>query len=216
MIKISQVLEEIIKKDETVLEAIRLGILNISAYAKSIHNLVEEKTKKEVKLGTIIVAISRLSKKIKKYPPLKLDVFVNDAIIKAPLAVISYEKNNQNLSQLSNFEKFSINENDFFTATLGIEEITIVCTKKIAKKVKEEFKSKPKSLLNDLIGITIKFPEEYLEVPNVIYSYLSKLAVRRINLIEVISTYSEITFIMNKKYLKSANAVLEEFLNKKD
>jgi len=42
---------------------------------------------------------------------------------------------------------------------------------------------------------------------------MSKIAVKRINLIEVISTHSEITFIIEKKDLKSINMVLEDFLS---
>ena len=214
MIKVSLILKEIIEKDEIVLEALRLGVLNISAYAKLIQVELEEKCKKEVKLGTIIVAISRLAEKIKKTPSLKLKIFINDIIVKTPLSVISYEKTSVNLTKLSIFQKLIINKNDFFTVTLGVDEITIVCSKNLVKSVKQKFEAEPKSSLDNLMGVTIKFPEKYLEIPNILYTFIAKLAAKRINLVEVISTHSEITFIINGKDLKLINMVLEEFLEK--
>ena len=214
MIKVSLVLKEIIEKDEIVLEALRLNILNISAYSKLIQAKIEEKCKKEVRLGTIIVAISRLAVKIRKTSSLKLKIYINDIVVKTPLSVISYEKTSSNLTKLSIFQKLIVNQNDFFTVTLGVDEITIVCSKNLVEKVKQKFEDEPKSFLDNLMGVTIKFPEKYLKIPNILYTFITKIATKRINLIEVISTHSEITFIINNKDLKLINTVLEEFLEK--
>ena len=70
MIKVGEKIEEIIKGDHEALFCLSRGILNLSRYARTIHEAVEQKTKKEVKLPTIIMALSRLRKKLGGVAPL--------------------------------------------------------------------------------------------------------------------------------------------------
>jgi len=62
MLKISTTVEKIIASSEEALCALSQGYLNYSAYAKKIKKQVEEECKKPVKLGSIVVALSRLAK----------------------------------------------------------------------------------------------------------------------------------------------------------
>ena len=62
MITVSQAVSEIIQSDELASESLRSGLLNLSAYAGKIQKRIENITFKEVKTGTIVVALSRLTK----------------------------------------------------------------------------------------------------------------------------------------------------------
>ena len=52
--------------------------------------------------------------------------------------------------------------------------------------------------------------EEYIEVPNMIYALVAALASKRINLIEIVSTFTEISFIVRQKDMSKTVDILKE------
>ena len=101
MIKIQDVVREIVFSDEDFLSAIANGYANLSAYAKKIQKTVERKSKKEVKTSGIVVALSRISTQIKSRHPLIEDVKIDNITTKSPLTEIVYEKNSNSISKLT-------------------------------------------------------------------------------------------------------------------
>ena len=213
MMKISGSVEEIVVEDDIALEALRANILNLSAYAAQIRKLVEEKTHKQVKAGSIVVALSRLANKVKMLPALRPRVKIIDLAIKAPLCEVSYEKTRDNLVSLTSLRAAIGQNSDFLTITQGVGELTIICSQSLKPRVVEYMKSKPVGQYDELGAITVRFNEsEYIEEPNMIYSLISELAKKRINLIEIISTFTELSFVVRKPDIERTVAVFGKFL----
>ncbi len=61
MITVTDATRSILLEDDIALQALHMGLLNLSAYAEQILPAVEEKTIKEVKKGTIVVALTRIT-----------------------------------------------------------------------------------------------------------------------------------------------------------
>jgi hypothetical protein len=74
------------------------------------------------------------------------------------------------------------------------------------------FNEEPKAVYRNQVGITVRFSKEYLPVPNVLYTLQAALAVHKINFTEVISTYTEFSFIIDKENLEIATRALQKFL----
>lgn len=212
MITVAKSVEEIIQADDLGLEALRAGILNLSAYAQKILPLVEEQTMKPVELGTIVVALSRISANtLEAIPPLKPDVHIQDMSIKTPLCELTFERTMANSEKLSKLPKAWFYE-EFFTVTQGLGEVTIICLATMKEKVLQHFFEKPKGIYNNLVAVTIRFKEEgYIEEPNMIFTLVSALASKRINLIEIVSTFTEISFIVRDKEMNQTVQVLQRF-----
>ena len=64
--------------------------------------------------------------------------------------------------------------------------------------------------LSFLSSITVKLPEENVTTPGVYYFILKALAWQNINVIEVVSTYQEITLILETKEVDRAFSVLKK------
>ncbi|EKE15402.1 MAG: hypothetical protein ACD_12C00034G0009 [uncultured bacterium] len=209
MIRISQKVGEILTGDEVALEAMRAGILNLSAYASSIQPQIEESLYKNVRKGSIVTALSRLSQSSSSISPLKVPVRIEDMSIKSPLSEITYEKTIEVAKQIAALgAKFS--EVGFFTSTQGIGEVTLIVSQSLKHKVLEQVKTKPKGEYDNLVAITVRFSEkDYIEVPNMIYTLVATLAGKRINLIEIVSTFTEISFIVRQKDMKETIDVLK-------
>lgn len=213
MLKISDAVEKTVVEDDIALEALRLNILNLSAYAMKVRGEVEERTHKPVKTGSIVVALSRLAGKMKLLSPLRPNVRIIDLAIKAPLSELAYEKTRENLENIGSFRQVSSSEAEFLTITQGVGELTIVCSQDLKPKVVSHMRSKPVGQYDELGSITVRFNEgEYIEEPNMIYSLVSEVAKKRINLIEIVSTFTELSFIVRKPDIERTVAVFSKFL----
>lgn len=199
MIKVSKVVETMLQENEIALEACREGFLNFSSYAKKIKPEIEKKLYKKVKLGTIVTALSRLSLNLDNRPRLRPTILIEDLSIKASLCEISYDRTDHIINKINDL-KLDKKQIGLFAITHGVAEISIIAPQKIIKNITQYIGTTPKGQYDNLVALTIRFDEaKYIEEPNMIYALLAKLASRRINIIEVVSTFTEISFIVRQK-----------------
>lgn len=202
MIKVGVTVEEIIKRDHEALSALSRGILNLSSYGRGIHKEIERKTKKEVKISTIIMALSRLKQKIKGTKPLLVDVRIDGLTVKTPLAEIVFEKNNKTIGRLALLEKeIKPRVDEWFSFSQNTRAVIIICSQSKTKEVIDHMHTKPLFVLKDLSAIGLSISEKYHPEPNITFSLLHKIAEREIPLAETISTWTEIIFVFKSEYL---------------
>lgn len=212
MLKVSHAVRKIIFQDDIALLAIESGLLNLSAYANQITPDVEKMTFKLVKKGTVVVALTRIAEECKKQVSIRPKIILDDLSIRSPLCDVTFHKTEETRTKLRDlYQKISFSENAFFTVTQSMSEITIIAPQSLLNMVLKHFQVKPKAVYSDLAGITVRFSEEYLDVPNILYTLQSALAVHQINFIEIVSTYTEFSYILEKKYLEIATQALKKF-----
>ena len=213
MITITDAVRNIVLEDDIGLLSAQAGLLNFSAYAEKILPVIEEKTHKQVKKGTVVVALTRIAEEIGNLPSLRPQIALDDLSIKSPLCDVTFSKtalSRQNLANL--YQSITISENAFFTATQSMSEITIVAPQSLLDDILKNFEENPIAIYKDRVGITVRFAKAYLSIPNVLYTLQASLAVQRINFTEVISTYTEFSFIIDKEDLEIASQALQKFL----
>lgn len=214
MFTISNAVSQILSEDAFTLTALQRGILNISAYAKEIQPTVEEKTFKTVKLGTIVVALTRAAQTLQKVDFLPT-VVIDSLHVTSSLSEITYEKTDANLNKLILLNKVFFASRDFFTVTEGLHEITLICSSHIKDEIVEHFASQTKKMIDGLVAVSVHFSEDYIAIPNTIYALLHTLASRQINILEIVSTYTELTFIVDKSAMQQTVQVLDAYSQEK-
>lgn len=208
MKKISDSVLELLQNDELALEAFRAKLLNLSAYAQRIRDRVEKLTLKKVKKGTIVAALSRISKtNLIKASLLRPEVKISNLSVKSPLYSLTYTKNADIQRRIATLNPFLVTPVDLFAVTDGSSEIVLICTEKAIKLIKDHLEVEPKEEISNLSAVTITFPEAYNRTPNVLYTLMSDLATRRINVVDMISTFTETSFIVNKKDVEGVVAI---------
>lgn len=212
MKKVSDSVKEIVYSSEMAQEAIRSGCLNYHAYAAQIKPQIEALTWKEVKLGSIVVALSRLQAEIQATPAIKPSLRLLDLHIKSPLCDLTYEKNQHNTRAIQLLYSVINIQVDYLAVTYGLSEITLICSTSIVEIVKQHFGVEPIAELRDLVGVTVSFDSRYLNQPNVIYTLLSTLAVKNINIREIISTNTSLTMVIDESNVHTALEQLKPFL----
>lgn len=200
--KIQDTVREILYSDEEALFTLSRGYMNLSAYAKQIEKVVAEKTKKNVGVAGIVVALSRAKKEIGKLDPLIQEIKIHTITTKSPLTEIVFEKAPQLLAKLSSlYEKVKTTNDDFLTMTLSTSEITMICSDRIKHAVLKHFKEKPCMIESELASIGLSLDPKYYHMPNITFSLIRRIAQKRIILAETITTHKEIIFIFQEKSL---------------
>lgn len=214
MIKVSDVVLELIERNEVALESLRAGLLNLSAYAEKIHRQVENVTKKPVKKGTIVVALSRAQKSLAKTPSLLPDVRLTNLRVTSSLAILSYPKTPEIQRKIAVLHPFTLAVQDMFSVTEGPTEVTIVCSEKAKDKLLRHFGEKTKSAFNDAVAVTCELDIKIVNQPNVFYVLFSALASKRITILEIVSTATEMTFLVKKEDMEQTLAILNTYFSK--
>ncbi|KKS49964.1 MAG: hypothetical protein UW01_C0002G0028 [Candidatus Nomurabacteria bacterium GW2011_GWA2_43_66] len=191
--------------------ALTNGYMNMSSYAYHIRPRVESLAKKETTIASLVVSLSRLRKEFKKEKPLIHNVAIKNITTKLPLSEIAYGNSDKFIKELELLHKnISVSQDDFFTITIGTKEIDIICSSNMENKVLTHFKMKPKIINHNLAAVGVSFGPEVFGTPNVFFSLLSVTARARINLEELVSTPTELIFIVNEKDFGKTVALFSE------
>lgn len=214
MLKISDSVRVIVQESETAFTALANGYLNLSAFAKSIRQDVEAATKKPVKTGSIVAALSRLAATLQKQPPLLPYIRIENLSVKSGLIEITFIKTKENRDRMHLLNRDPLFASaDFFTATQGMHEISLVAPRELRDRVRACFRGqKPKLILDHLAALTVRFGEEYISVPNVTYALVRHFAMKRINIVEIVSTFTELTFILAKDDLDKSFSMMHRLM----
>ncbi len=120
-------------------------------------------------------------------------------------------KSSNLLSKIKNlYGLVDFKRGDTLNIILGSNEVSIVTNEKYKEKLSNFLKGE--KILNkefDLVALTIVFEgEKFLTTPGVIFTAIRKLAWEQINIYEIVSTKTELSFILGKKdSMKAYNAL---------
>lgn len=200
MIKIQPIVREIVMRELEAYFALTNNYMNMSSYAHRIRPEVETLTKKQVTITSLVVSLSRLRKEFKKEKPLIHDVVIKNITTKLPLSEIIYENSDEFIKKLDSlYRNIAVTQDDFFTNTIGTREIDIICSSNLENKVLKHFKTKPKIINRNFAAVGVSYGPEVFGTPNVFFSLLSVTARARINIEELVSTPTELIFIVAEK-----------------
>lgn len=215
MITIPELVKEKIEESPFLEELLEKGIINYSALARTIKPELEEKLFKSIKEGSIIMALRRMVKKYKTSPTMK-KIFSKtpDMIIRSNLIEFTFTNSDSLLNKHKNLlGKIEKQRQYFFTITQGVFETGVIISQELEEKIRNIFKGeKIIDELPDLSSITIRLPKENVTTSGVYYFILKALAFKNINIIEVVSTYQEITLILETKEIDKAFSILKKTL----
>lgn len=215
MISISDTLEEIIQGYPFIEEGLSKGIINYSAFARIIKPQIEKKLYKNIKEGAIVMALKRISQKLSQSKPPVNNMNLADLTVRSNLSEFTFS-NSETLPEKIRLLFNNIdNKKDIMCAlSEGVRESTFIVSAEIVDEIRKIFKMehKPSEIIN-LSSITIRLPKEVVYIPGVYYQILKRLAFNKINIIEVLSTYTELTVIVETTDVDKAFSVLKNLNN---
>lgn len=213
MITIPETVGEIISASPFLEDALTEGIINYSALARKIRPEVERRLLKDVQTGAILMALRRLSNKFKPTNTLKKIIHSNnDLIVRSNLVEFVMANTDFTINMHKKLIKLAEQEEQYFlTITEGVFETTIIAGNDLFDQIKAILPSeKIISQLTHLSSITIHLPTSNIYSPGLYYFFLKALAWEGINIIEVVSSYTEFTIVLENKDVDRAFSVLKK------
>ncbi len=216
MITVPQAVEKIIKRSRYLSEALSKNLVNESSLARYIKPEVESSVFKEVTIGSISVALKRLSKSFSAgYPQVTIFEEAPDMIVRSNLTLIYVKNSSQLLAKLSDIEKKSQSFQKKALFTYGRVE-TIILTNKInLENIKKILKNEEVAqTFSDVSSITIHLPADSTTNPGIFYFFLKSLAWEGVNILDILSTQTELTLIFSPGDINTAFGILQSLFEK--
>ena len=183
--------------------------LNLSSFALYILPRVEQMTKKEVTIWSIKIALSRISKEKQKSIPYKR-ICSDNIFVKKNISLISLNNTINSNKLISKLHSINLWEDkNYFWVIQWVNEIDIIYSKNLKSWIDDILcNHNIKLKIDNLWAIWIHLDEELLNTMWVIYNLTKKLAFYNINIVNILSTYTEIVFVIKEKDIKKAFEVL--------
>jgi aspartokinase len=220
MVTVAHLIEKIIEQKPFIQEALSRGIINNAALAEELIPVLEKELRREVKFSAVNMAIRRLAEKIenKQISKVKFDR-ETDITIKSSLVEITVyktENSQKNVRKLYGIVKFK--EGDFLTITQGLHEVMIITNERYLEKIKSLFARKNiKKIINNLSSLTLNIPMKSTETVGMFHLVTRALNWENISIVDIVSTLTEMTFILKEEDTSKAFEVLKTVIknNKK-
>lgn len=211
---IAATVAEYIKTKPYLSSALSEGIINLTSLARTIQKDIEERTKKPVKSGAIVMALKRISDTadfIQTKKIIKVLKNLGDITVRSSLVDYSFLISETLLTAQSNLLKTIQEQKEvFYTSSRGVSESNIIVSQNIAPLVDDLFKSETCfSKTENLSSITIKLPSENVTIPGIYYFIFQRLSWEGVNINEVISTSNEFTILMHEEQVDIAFSVIK-------
>ena len=215
---VSSIVENYIKTKPFLLNALSLGIINLTSLSRNIMSELESEFGKEVKQGAIVMSLKRLTEeldfrlnhKISKVIKNIGEITVRSALTDYAFAVSETVLNKQ-AALISDINALA---DVFYTSSRGVNEINIVLSNSVSHLVDKHFVSeKLIQKLENLASITVKLPKENIAVPGIYYFIFQRLAWEGIIINEVISTSNEFTILVSEEQVDVAFKVIKDLKN---
>jgi hypothetical protein len=188
---VSSIVENYIKTKPFLLNALSLGIINLTSLSRNIM------TELESEFG---------NKVIKNIG----EITVRSALTDYTFAVSETVLNKQAelISEINAFPDI------FYTSSRGVNETNIVVSNSVNYLVDKYFANeKLIQKLDNLASITVKLPKENIVVPGIYYFIFQRLAWEGIIINEVISTSNEFTILVSENEVDVAFKVIKDLKN---
>ena len=209
---ISNVVEEIMQGSPFLAEVMYEGLANNAQIARRIKTDVEKRLMEEVSEGAISMALHRLNKDLKR--PLFGERFLkhmSDITVRSNLVEFTTPVSTDLTHILDIVSRGAqMRKDTFFNFSRGLHATLIIVSKEFEADVEKALK-KEKGITKTvgLSAITLRLPQESLNVPGVYYPILKALAMEGISFVESMSVSTEFSIIFEDKYVDRAFSILK-------
>jgi aspartokinase len=201
MVTISHLVEKIVNERPLLFQALEQDIVSFGNLAAQLEKEIAEELKKEVKRSAIVMALRRYSEKLLTKDQIPKFDFHSEINMKTNLCDIAIQKTHSLFSKLQKIQKIAnFAKGETLNTIHGNYEVSIITNMKHLSQIKKELKEeKIIKIEKNLVALSLNFSKKFLYTPGVLSTIVRKLTWEDINIYELISTFTELTFIISKK-----------------
>ncbi len=214
--KTTDIVKEELENDLFLLEILKEDLVNYSALSRALLPKVQKKNPK-ANIESISIAIKRYIIKEKKQRVSKTiqKIIANSQLsTKNDIIHMTFKRNEAVLNKIMELSKsIKWDQEEIFFVNQGFGEVTIILDKKnqdLLKNLNKDMIEK----VTDLAIMSIKETyqeglEKSINVPGVYSYFITQLSRRSINILEIISTSSQLTLVLKNKDLMGSYEIID-------
>jgi len=193
MVSVVSACEKIVKNDQRIHEALKLGIVNNRRLARHIQEEVSNELGYNVNLATLGVTLKRISERTEKTHEARYKIILGQSRLQLRDDItILYMRGTQQQKNPDIGKRMG-----FYVRIEGIGSTTIFVDDEQEKRIQYKNEDLLKKLSN-LTAIIISSPENIMDTPGVLAHIMMGLVGSQINVVEVISSYDSTYMIVEK------------------
>jgi len=217
MVTISHIVTKIVDSKPFLQEALAREIISYGNLAEQLHKEVEEEYGKKAKLSAIMMALRRYSEKVQSKLNKKIGFeYKSEILLKSNIIDVSVQKSNSLLEKLEKLYKvIDYGRGDILNIIHGNFEVNIVTNEKHKKDLIKALEGeKILNIEENLVSLSLSFSKDFLYTPGILYTCARRFFWENINIFELVSTLTELTYIISKKDATKAYNALQDLLSK--
>ncbi len=214
MVTISNIVQKLVDDNVYIQESMNQNIISYASLASQLKSEIEEIIGKPVKKHAIEMALRRYSNQIKQKHKTVSFNYSSDIIMKTKICDIAVLRSPSLLMKLKKlYDIVDFEKSDILNIIQGSSEVIIVTNERYKNKLLEILKDE-KILMTEekLVSLTMTFSKDFFYTPGVIFNIIRNVAWENINIYEIVSTNTELTFIINKKDAMRGYKALEKLI----
>jgi hypothetical protein len=204
---ISEATRKILAKYPYLEEYMERGIVNSRALARDIKDDIKRELGREVNVQSVVSAVRRHPLSAGKREKQKIFHILSGSEVS-----LQYDVGALTIRAGKTGSKIGLHELDEGLIMIrGIDTLTIIVEEKKIDVFKEKFSSAIINSNRNLASVIVKSPKEIVDTPGVIAHLANILALEKINVVEMMSSYNETWFIVSERdALKTVEAIRRE------
>ncbi|MBI5347192.1 MAG: hypothetical protein HZB66_01135 [Candidatus Aenigmarchaeota archaeon] len=219
MVTVSHLVKKYVEGMPFIHECMGKKILNYASVAELLKPGIEKEMEKKIKTSAIMMALRRYAEDIeRKYESGNIMKILSksEISIRSSLCDITVFKSGMLFGKLKNiYNIVDYDKGDILNIVHGNFTVTIIVNEAHRKKILDTLENdKVYHVERDLAQVSLKFPSEYLYTSGVLHQLTKELAWNNVNLIEIVSSLTELNFIVKNKDTVKAYSALENMIER--
>jgi len=214
MVTISHVVQKIINDKIFLQEPMSRGLVAYGSLAEQLKPEIEEELGMKVKTHAIVMALRRHAESLKaKHKEITFD-YSSEIILKTDMCDISVLRSPSLLNKLKRvYDVVDFEKGDILNIIHGRHEVSVVTNERYREKLLNLLTGeKILNIEKNLVSLTLTYSKDFLYTPGVIFNVVRNIAWENINIFEIVSTNTELTFILHKRDAVKGYKVLEKLV----
>jgi hypothetical protein len=218
MLSIATKVERIVMESSFLTEGLRRGLINLSELARQLQPQLESDLWKPVGQAAVVMALRRLSERMPEE--------------RGGAGAIVLARKSGELTTRTELTEYTYRHSDtihechrmllaraepmrgvFVTVTRGVNEVMVICSHALAGVVAEVFAGERLLARQDnLNAVTLHLNPDTSRAPGIYHAILKQLAWDKINMVNMICTYTELTILLEQQQTGAAFTVLSKMV----
>ena len=201
MVTISNVVQDILNKHIFLQEALNHGIVSYNKLAENIKPEIEKELDKKVKHNAVVMAIRRYSEKLEKKKDMASFDYFAETLLKTDICYIVIEESETSLLKIHKlYDEIEFKHGGIFNVIQGNYEVGIITNQRYKEKLLDLLSNeKILKTVDDLVVISLTYYKDFSFTPGVFYNVSRFIAWENINIIHVLHTPKELSFVIGRQ-----------------